>query len=219
MSDPVWPLDCSTPGFPVLRYLPEFAQTHDYWVSDAIQLSHPLSSPFSSCLQIFPSIRVSSSESALWIRWPKYWSFSFSISPSNECSGLISFRIDWFDLLAIQGTLKINSKSTKLGPWLYAQNPFTFVITSPKSSNETITLTHLPILKGKRLLYKDISTMEWEFGVHFRISAYWHCPMTIEELEKIVKKLPLMKNKALDQISFLQTLKEHILQWFSKTVL
>ena len=62
--------------------------------------------PFSSCLQSFPSIMVFSSESALHIRWPKYWSFSFSISPSNEYSGLISFRIDWFDLLAVQGTLK-----------------------------------------------------------------------------------------------------------------
>ena len=62
--------------------------------------------PFSSCLLIFPTIRVFSSESALHIRWPKYWSFSFSISPSNEYSGLISFRNDWFDLLAVQGTLK-----------------------------------------------------------------------------------------------------------------
>ena len=60
--------------------------------------------------------------------------------------------------------------------------------------------------------------MEWEFGVHFRISAYRHCPITIDEIEKIVKELPLMKNKAPDWISFLQTLKEHIPQWFSKTV-
>ena len=89
------PMDCRTPGFPV----------HHNWVRDAIQPSHPLSSPFPSAL-IFPSIRVFSNESALHIRWPKYCSFSFSISPSNEYSGLISFRMDWFDLLALEGTLK-----------------------------------------------------------------------------------------------------------------
>ena len=82
-----------------------FTQTHVHWVSDAIQPSHPLSSP-SPPASIFPSIRVFSSEPTLPIRWPKYWSFGFCISPSNEYSGLISFRIDWFDLLAVQGTLK-----------------------------------------------------------------------------------------------------------------
>ena len=89
----------STPGFPVLHYLPEFAQTHVHWVGDDI-LCHPL--------LLLPSVfpRVFSNESTLPIRWPKYWSFSFSFSPSNEYSGLISFQIDWFDLLAVQGTLK-----------------------------------------------------------------------------------------------------------------
>ena len=77
-------------------------QTHVYRVGDAIQPSHPLLLPPS----IFPSIRVFSNESVLHIRWPKYWSFSFSISPSNEYSGLTSFRIDWLDLLAVQGTPK-----------------------------------------------------------------------------------------------------------------
>ena len=98
-------MNCSTPGFPVHHQLPEFTQTHVHWVSDAIQPSHPLSSP-SSLPSIFPSIRVFSNESALRIRWPKYWKLSFSIRPSNEYSGLISFRIDWLDLLAVQGTLK-----------------------------------------------------------------------------------------------------------------
>ena len=83
----------------------ELAQTHVHWVSDAIQPSHPLSPPLFLPL-IFPSIRVFSTESALPIRWPKYWSFSFNISPSNEHSGLISFRMDWLDLLVVQGTLK-----------------------------------------------------------------------------------------------------------------
>ena len=91
--------------FPCPSSLLEFAQTHVHWVSDAIQPSH-LRSHHSYPASIFPSIRVFSSELALCIRWPKYWSCSFSISPSNEYSGLISFRIEWFDLLAVQGTLK-----------------------------------------------------------------------------------------------------------------
>ena len=99
------PIDCSTPGFPVLHYLPEFAQTHAHRVSDAIQPSHPLWSPSPPALNL-SSIRIFSNESALRIRWPKYWSFSFNISPSNEYSRFISFRMDWLDLLAVQGTLK-----------------------------------------------------------------------------------------------------------------
>ena len=98
------PMNCNTPGFPVLHYLPEIAQAHVHWIGDATQPFHPLSSP--SPPSIFLSIRVFTSESVLRIRWPKYWSFSFSISPSNEYSGLISFRMEWLDLLAVQGTLK-----------------------------------------------------------------------------------------------------------------
>ena len=93
------------PGFPVLHHLPEFAQTYVHRVGDAIQPFHPLSSLL-LLLSIILSIRVFSNESVIHIRWPKYRSFNFSISPSNEYSGLISFRIDWFDLLAVQGTLK-----------------------------------------------------------------------------------------------------------------
>ena len=99
-------MNCSTPGFPVHHQLPELAQTHVHWVGDTIQTSHPLSSLF-LLPSIFPSIRVFSNKSVLCIRWPKYWSFSLSISPFNEYSGLIFFRMDWFDLLAVQGTLKI----------------------------------------------------------------------------------------------------------------
>ena len=83
----------------------EFTQTHVHWVDDAIQPSHPLLSLLLLPL-IFPSIRVFSNESVLHIRWPNFWSFSFRISPSNEYSGMISFRMDWLDLLAVQGTLK-----------------------------------------------------------------------------------------------------------------
>ena len=99
------PKECSTPDFPVHHQLPELAQTHVHWVSDVIRPSHPLH-PLLLLPLIFSSIRVFSNESVLCIRCPKYWSFSFSISPSNEYSGLTSFRRDWLDLLAVQGTLK-----------------------------------------------------------------------------------------------------------------
>ena len=99
------PMDCRIPGFLIHHQLPEPAQTHVHHISDAIQPSHPLSST-SPPASIFPSIRVSSKELVLRIRWPKYWSFSFNISPANEYSGLISFSVDWLDLLAVQGTLK-----------------------------------------------------------------------------------------------------------------
>ena len=98
-------MDCSTPGLPVYHQLPEFTQTHIHQVGDAIQPSHLLSSP-SPPAPIPPRIRAFSNKSTLHMRWPKYWSFVFSISRSNEHPGLISFRMDWLDLLAIQGTLK-----------------------------------------------------------------------------------------------------------------
>ena len=95
----------STPGLPVHHQLLESTQTHVHCVGDAIHPSHP-PSPLLLLPSIFPSIRVFSNESALCIRWPTYWSFSFNISPSNEHPGLICFRMDWLDLLAVQGTLK-----------------------------------------------------------------------------------------------------------------
>ena len=98
------PLDCSTPGFPVHHQHPELAQTHVISLMPSNQLI--LCRPLLLLPSIFLSIRVFSTESVLHIMWPKYWSFSFNISPSNEYSGLIFFRIDWFDLLTVQGTLK-----------------------------------------------------------------------------------------------------------------
>ena len=95
-------MDCSTPGLPVHHQLPEFTQTHVHLVGDAIQPSYPLSTPSPPAFSLL-TIRVFSNESALCIRWPQYWSFSFSISPSNA-PGLISFRMDWLDLLVVQGT-------------------------------------------------------------------------------------------------------------------
>ena len=95
------PMDCSTPGLPVHHHFPELAQTHVHRVSDAIQPSHPLSSPFPPALNLSQHQGVSSLHQV-----PNYWCFSFRISPSNEYSGLIAFRKDWLDLLAVQGTLK-----------------------------------------------------------------------------------------------------------------
>ena len=99
------PMECSMLGFPVHHQLPEFAQTHVHRLADAIQPSDTLSSPSLPAFNLTHH-QVFSSESVLHIRWPKDWSFSFIISPSNEYSGLISFKIDWFDLLAVQETLK-----------------------------------------------------------------------------------------------------------------
>ena len=105
VSDSLRSMGCSTPGFPVLHYFLELAQTHVHPVGDAIQPSHPLLSPFLLLLSVISSIRVFSNDSVLCISWPRYWSFNFSISPSNEYSGVISSRMDWLDLLAVQGTL------------------------------------------------------------------------------------------------------------------
>ena len=99
------PMNHSTPGFPVHHQLPESTQTHVHWVGDAIQPSHP-PCPLLLLPSIFPRIRVFSNESSLCMRLPKYWSFIFNIRPSNEYPGLISFRMDWLDLLAVTGTWK-----------------------------------------------------------------------------------------------------------------
>ena len=106
LPDSLQLMDYCMPAFPVLNYLPEFAQTHVHWVGDATQPSHPLLPPFPFAFSL-PSIRIFSNELTFCLKRPTYWSFSISISPSNKYSELnISFKIDWFDLLAIQGTLK-----------------------------------------------------------------------------------------------------------------
>ena len=116
------PMNRSTPGLPVHYHLPEFTQIHVHRVSDAIQPSHPLLSPSPPALNLSQH-QVFSNKSALRIRWPKYWSFSFNISPSNEHPGLISFRTDWLDLLAVQGSLKSllqhhSSRASHLGCYI-----------------------------------------------------------------------------------------------------
>ena len=133
------PMNCSTPGFPVHHQLPELTQTHVHQVGDAIQPSHPLY-PLLILPSIFLSIGVFSNESVLHIRWPKYWSFSFS--PSNEYSGLISIRIYWFDLLTMQGTLQESSPTPQFKSINSLVLSFLHGATLPyMSTGKTIALT------------------------------------------------------------------------------
>ena len=150
-------MDCSTAGLPVHHQLPEFTQTHVHWVCDTIQPSHPLL-PAS----IFPSIRVFSNHSVLSIRWPKYWSFSFSINPSNEYSGLVSFKMDWLDLLAVQGTLKslLQHHSSKTS---IVQHSASFIvqISDPyMTTGKTIALTRRTFV-GKLMSLFLICCLGW----------------------------------------------------------
>ena len=120
------PMNCSTSGFPALHYLLELAQTHVHWVSDAIQPSHPLPSPSLLALNLSQHQALFQWVS-LHIRWPKYWSFSFSISPSNAYSGLIFFRIDLFNPLAVQGTLKSLFQEHSWKAWIFQLSTFFMV--------------------------------------------------------------------------------------------
>ena len=148
---------------PCPSYLLESAQTHVHCVSDAIQPSHSLSSPSSPALNIsqHQSLRVFSNESAFCIKWPKYWSFNFNISPSNKYSGLISFRMDWLDLLAVQGTLK-----SLLQPQLKSINSlalsflYTPTLTSIHDNWKTIALARGTFVdKVMSLLFNTLSRL------------------------------------------------------------
>ena len=132
----------SSPGLPVHHQLLEFTQTHAHRVGDAIQPSI-LCRPLLLLSPILPSIRVFSNESTLCMRWPKYWSFTFSISPSNEHPGLISFRMDWLDLLAVQGTLKsLLQHHTSKASVLQLSAFFTVQLSHPyMTTGKTIDLT------------------------------------------------------------------------------
>ena len=158
-------MNCSTPGLPVHHQLPEFTQTHIHRVNDAIESVMPsshliLCRPLLLLPPLPPSIRVFSNESALHMRWPKYWSFSFSISPSNEHPGLISFRMDWLDLLAVQGTLKslLQHHSSKAS--ILRQSAFfTVQLSHPyMTTGKTIALTRRTFVgKVMSLLFNMLS--------------------------------------------------------------
>ena len=154
------PMDCSMPGFPVLHHFLELAQTHIELVmpSNHLILCRPLLFPPS----IFLSIRVFSKESALRIRWPKYWSFRFNISPSNEYSGLISFRMDWLDLLAVQGTLKSHLQHHSSKASVLRYSAFLMVQLSHPSTitGKTIALTGWTFVdKIMSLLFNRLSRL------------------------------------------------------------
>ena len=157
VSDSATPLPAACQAYIGDHHLLDLAQTHVHWVSDTIQPSRPLSSPSPS---ILPSIRVFSNELVLHIRWPKYWSFRFNISPSNEYSGLISFKIDWFDLLAVQGTLKslLQHHSSKASI-LQGSAFFMVPLSHPHmTTGKTIALTIQTFVgKVKSLLLKTLS--------------------------------------------------------------
>ena len=136
------PMDCTMPGFPIHHQLPELLKLksiESVMPSNHLILCRPLLLPPS----IFPSIRVFSNESALHIRWPKYWSFSFNINPSNEYSGLISFGMNWLDLLAAQGTLKSLLQHHSSKPSILRHSAFfTVQLSHPyMSTGKTIALT------------------------------------------------------------------------------
>ena len=151
-------MNCSTPGLPVHHQLPEFTQIHVHRVSDATQPLHPVSSP-SPPAPNPPSIRVISHESTLRMRWPKYWSFNFSIILSKEIPGLISFRMDWLDLLAVQGTLKslLQHHSSKASVLRYSAF-FTVQLSHPDMTTGKIIALTRQTLVGKvmSLLLKEL---------------------------------------------------------------
>ena len=149
-------MNCSTPGLPVHHQLPEFTQTHVHCVGDAIQPSHPLSSPSP------PALRVFSNESALCIRRPKYWSFSFNMSPCNEHPGLISFRMDWLDLPVVQRTLKsLPQHHSSKASILWSSAFFTVQISHPyMTTGKTIALTRWTFVgKVMPLLFNMLSRL------------------------------------------------------------
>ena len=157
------PVDCSTPGFPVHHQLPELAQTHVHWVSDTIQPSHLLS-PFSP-----PDFNLSQHQGLFqWVSsshqvGPKYWSFSFSISPSNEYSGLISFRMYWLDLLAVQGTLKSLLQHLSSNVSIFLHSAFFMVQFSHPymTTGKPIALTRWTFVVAKQCLCFLICCLGW----------------------------------------------------------
>ena len=178
----------STPGLPAHHQVPEFTQTHVHQVSDAIQPSHPLLSPSAP---IPPSIRVFSNESILYMRWPKYWSFSFSIILSKEIPRLTSFKMDWLDLLAAQGTLKsLLQHHRSKASILQRSGFFTVQLSHPyMTTGKTIALTRWTFVgKVMSLLFNMLSRLAITFlprSKHFLISWLQSPSAVILEPKKI----------------------------------
>ena len=168
-------MNCSTPGLPVYHQLPESTQTMS--IESVMPSNHLiLCRPLLLLSSIFPSIRVFSNESALCIRWPKYWSFSFNISPSDEHQGLISFRMDWLDLLAVQGTLKSllqhhSSKASILLPSAF----FIVQLSHPyMTTGKTIALTRWTFVgKVMSLLFNMLSSFIFNPVLNMSCDQYY----------------------------------------------
>ena len=182
MSDSLHPMDCSTPGFTVFHHFPELAQTRAGEFESVMPSNHLiLCRPLLLLPWNFPSIRVFSKESVLHIRWPEYWSFSFSMSPSNECSGLISFRMNWLTLFAVQGTLKTllqhhSSKASVLqrSAIIMVQLSHPYITTG-----KTIALTRQTIVgKVMSLLFNMLSRLVIAFlpRSKHRLISWLHSP-------------------------------------------
>ena len=162
------PMNHSMPGLPVHHQLPEFTQTHVHCVSDAIQPSHPRH-PLLLLPSISPIIRVFSNESVLRIRWPKYWSFSFNISPSNEHPGLVSFRMNWLDLLAVQGTLKslLQHHSSKASILQHSAFFIVQLLHPYVTTGKTIALSKQTFVdKVMSLIFNMLSRLEKAMATH-----------------------------------------------------
>ena len=188
------PRDCSTPGLPVHHQLLELLKTHVHWVSDAIQPSHPLSSPSAPAFNLSQHQGLFQWVNSLhqrispnyWVKkikiWPKYWSFSFSISPSNEYSELISFRMDWLDLLAVQGTLKSLVQHHSSKALILRHSAFFIVqISHPcMTTGKTIALTRWTLVgKVMSLLFTMLSGCHyfWEKGKRHGERNLPSCPL------------------------------------------
>ena len=187
-------MDCSTPGLPVHHQLPEFTQTHVHQVSDAIQLSHPLLSASPPAFNLSNS-KVFSNESVLRIRWPKYWCFSFSICLSNEYSGLISFRMDWLDLLAAQGTLKSLLQHHNSKPSILKHSAFFIVQLSHPFYRKNHSFDYTFVGKVMSLLFNMLS---WEIDgetvsdfifLGSKITADGDCSHEIKDAYSLDEKL------------------------------
>ena len=197
--DSLRPMNHSTPGLPVHHQLQDFTETHDHGVSDAIQPSHLLLFP-SPLAPMPPSIRVFSNESALHMRWPKYWSFSFSIIPSKEIPGLISFKMDWLDLLAVQGTLKsLLQHHSSEASILQCSAFFTVQLSHPyMTTGKTIALTRWTFIgKVMSLLLNMLSRLVTTFlprSKHLLIS--W-----LQSPSAVILELPKIKSDTVSTVS------------------
>jgi len=194
MSNSCDPIDGSTPGFPVHHQLLELTQTHVHWVGDAMQPSHPLAAPSPPALNL--SKHQGLFQWVLHIRWPKYWSFSFSISPSNEYSGLISFRMGWLELLAVQGTLKslFQNYSSKASV-LQSSAFFIFQLSQPyMTTGKTTALTRQTFVdKVMTLLFNMLPRLVITFlprSKHLLI-PWLQSPSTVILVPKKIKSVTL----------------------------